>query len=214
MSNFLALRISRQITKLSGGSWLVTSSKSSLQTFNDRFSSRFYGYQSSPPPQWVSRPFSSLPTDNYDSPLDEVLAPDAPCPIYGTAGRPPMRQRKFLECGLPEDLIRFHTTVWDKTLLAPFVHTREHRVALHVDLKDLPLDDVGKQILQQVVGHQRYDVKRNVLKMNAAHFPSRIENKRYLVRMLDKVVIACQRVAKSLPVEGWPEIGNKDDVKN
>ena len=137
----------------------------------------------------------------YTSPLDSLVNDDHVCPVFGKGKNPVLKKPppKYLECGLREDLLRFKSASFGKTIRPPHIHTNEHRVYLLVDIKDLPLDDLGKQILQQVLGIQRYNVEKGEVKMQAVQFPSRIENKRYLVRLFDKVILACQRLSKSLP---------------
>ncbi|KAL7576372.1 hypothetical protein ACA910_018182 [Epithemia clementina (nom. ined.)] len=146
----------------------------------------------------------------YESPLDDLLDPDSPCPIYGTRKDSPLKRfpKKYLECGLCEDALRFKTVYYGKMITLPGIHANEHRVTMMVDIKDLPLDDLGKQILQQLVGINRYNVHSGKVKMSAVVFASRIENKRYIVRMFDKLVLACQRLSKSLPN------GNSEQAKN
>ena len=158
-------------------------------------------------PKWLS-------SSSYTSPLDEVFDPNAPCPLYGTPKSAPLKKPvpKFLECGISEDVLRFKTVHYGELLREPFIHTNEHRVVLLVDIKHLPLDDVGKKILEQVVGHSRYNAVKGELKMNSVHFPSRIENKRYLVRMFDKLILSCQRLSKSLSMDAEGEGGAVEDV--
>ena len=50
-------------------------------------------------------------------------------------------------------------------------------------------------ILKDIVG-RRYNEERQQLFLQTVQFGSRIENKRYLVDMLDRLVLACQRLAK------------------
>lgn len=80
-------------------------------------------------------------------------------------------------------------------MLAPYVNTNEYKVILQVKLKHLPLDtDLEKEIFHQIVG-TRFDSKLDELKLTCNQFASRIENKRHLCWMLDRIVLNSQRLA-------------------
>lgn len=165
----------------------------------------------------INRMFSSSSSSSsiYESPIDELLDPDVPCPVFGTRKDAPLKRfpTKFLECGLDDSLLRFRTSNYGRLEEPPYVHQNEHRVTLLIYIKDLPLDGLGKQILQQVIGINRYNVERGQVKLQANYFPSRIENKRYLVRIFDKLILACQRLSKSyLETGGPPETDPTADV--
>lgn len=153
----------------------------------------------------ASRDFGSKSNSefHFESSLDNLFDPSAPCMIFGEEKPIPKPPTKLLKCGIPENMLRYKTTHFEKTIKAPYVHTCEHRIYVLVDLDLLPLDEVGHEILKQVAGHNRYDLRKKELRLQCNHFPSRIENKRYVVDTLDKLILACQRVAKDVSkVEG------------
>jgi hypothetical protein len=71
--------------------------------------------------------------------------------------------------------------------LAPHVQPWEHRVTMRVNLEDMNLltTPLEHQILHELVGPR---MKGNVLQLSSNQFGSRIENKRHLVSMLDRIV--------------------------
>lgn len=139
----------------------------------------------------------------WKSDFDEFLDKNAPCQVFGTSPRADLFDgRKALECGILEDDLRYRTTCYSKGIRPPYIHINEHRVAMHVSLTTLPLDQLGHQILRQVVGERRYDLRKKELVLQCNHFASRIENKRYLVQTLDKLILSCQRLALDAPLVG------------
>mmetsp|Transcript_7164 Transcript_7164/g.9304 ORF Transcript_7164/g.9304 Transcript_7164/m.9304 type:complete len:221 (-) Transcript_7164:194-856(-) len=136
---------------------------------------------------------------HWNSEMDDLFDPSAPCLVYGSATRIPRPPSKVMECGVEEDDLRYKTTNYEKLLKPPYIHPNEHKVVLHVTLEDLTLDEIGHEILKQAVGHNRYDLRKKELRLQCNHFASRIENKRYLVQTLDKLILSCQRLAKDLP---------------
>ena len=110
---------------------------------------------------------------------------------------------KKLECGIPESALRFTTTSYGRTTVAPFVHPNEHRVILKINTKYLPFDNPSNEmeILREVVGNRLND-ERNELRLTSDQFGSRIENKRHLVSMLNRIVLSCQRLGRELTSGG------------
>jgi Mitochondrial ribosomal subunit protein len=115
---------------------------------------------------------------------------------------------KTLHCGIPERALRFTCRSWGRTLAPPQVHPNEHRVVLRVHRKHLPLDAVGMEILKEVVGNRLTDDQLN---LQANQFGSRIENKRHLESMLDRIVLSCQRLAADLKADGDGDDDDDDD---
>ncbi len=75
-------------------------------------------------------------------------------------------------------------------------YTNSHKVTLQVNLDNLPLkSDLEKKIFRQIVG-ARFNEDHNKLKMVSNQFASRIENKRHLCWMLDRIVLNSQRLAE------------------
>ena len=111
---------------------------------------------------------------------------------------PLVRQSKLLKCGIAEDALSFKATHYTQSPLPPFVQRGEFKVTLKISLDDIPFEnEVERDMLLQLVGN-RYHEKTNRLMLTSDKFPSRIENKRYLVELLDRLVIG----AKKLAVEG------------
>ena len=120
--------------------------------------------------------------------------PPAPSPSSSPSLSPPL-----LKCGISESVLSFKTTTYDRLMLPPYVQPSEYKVTLKVYTRDLPLDTskLEYQIFQQIVG-QRYNTERQELKLTSAQFASRIENKRHLCMMLDRIVLGAKRLAKEV----------------
>lgn len=135
---------------------------------------------------------------DYVSPLQSLfdrMERNGPSSLGTT--QPYQVSSKLLDCGVPEAALRFTTTSYGRTIQAPHVHAGEHRVVMKVPLHLLPLDDLERELLRDIVG-DRYNVERNELRLTSDQFGSRIENKRHLVSMLDRIVQGCQRLSKEI----------------
>jgi len=111
---------------------------------------------------------------------------------------------KLLKCGVPESALRFSTTSYGRTMSDPNVHPNEHRVVLKVNASQLPFerqDGIEREILREIVGARLND-DRNELRLMSDQFGSRIENKRHLVGMLDRIVLSCRRLAREIDADG------------
>ena len=103
-----------------------------------------------------------------------------------------------LKCGIPEHRLRFKTVNYPRLMQAPYVHPNEYKVTLKVYLRDIPLEsDLEKEIFHQIVG-QRYREDFGELRISSKQFASRIENKRHLTSMLDRIVFGAKRLAKDI----------------
>ena len=145
-------------------------------------------------------------TEHYQSPLDRFLDPSTPTPLFESTqalSAPPTANRRLLECGLDESRLKFKTKCYGRLLQAPFVHPNEHKVVLSVALDDLPLTtQLERDICLEIVGPQRWQHEKGELRLSSVSFASRIENKRHLVSMLDKLVLQCQRLAAQVVEQG------------
>lgn len=102
-----------------------------------------------------------------------------------------------LKCGISESVLKFKTTCYDRLRLPPFVQTNEYKVTLKVKVKHLPFEtEQEMQIFKQVVGN-RFNEELGELKLTSNQFASRIENKRHLCWMLDRIVLGCKGLANS-----------------
>lgn len=130
----------------------------------------------------------------YESPLDKILDPSAPTPLFNSTEfkKPPPPKR--LECGVDESALRFKTKSFGRLHNAPFVHPNEHKVVMSVPFESLNLDNLEREIMKEIVG-SRWREKEGELRLQSVSFGSRIENKRHLVSMLDRLVLSCQRLA-------------------
>lgn len=121
--------------------------------------------------------------------------------------------RRVLKCGIPEDVLRFSSMTYGRTLMAPTVHPNEHRVVLKVNKVHLPLSDVEMTILREIVGDRLND-ERSELRLTSNQFGSRIENKRHLVSMLDRIILSCQRLGSELQKDINAQKGSTDSQLN
>jgi len=145
----------------------------------------------------------------YDSPYSDFFANiDAGSTSLGTTEE--MEQslsnlmEQKLDCGINESDLRFRTTSYGRFALPPYVSPGEHRVTVVLNLNAIPWDEqrgeAEKEILLQIVG-PRYNAEKNELKLSSEKFGSRIENKRYLVGMIEKIVSSSKKLAKDFEAE-------------
>ena len=109
-----------------------------------------------------------------------------------------------LDCGICESDLRFRTTSYGRFALPPYVSPGEHRVTVTLSLDAIPWDaqrgEAEKKILLEIVG-PRYNQEKNDLKLSSEKFGSRIENKRYLVGMIEKIVSSARELAEEFGAE-------------
>ena len=144
-------------------------------------------------------------TRAYESPLQDIfdaMLANGPTTLGTTQEdidfeKEMAKNEKKLGCGIPERVLRFKTTSYGRTLVAPHVHGNEHQVVVKMHTKYLPLDATEMEILREIVGNRLNDERRE-LRLTSNQFGSRIENKRHLVSMLDRIVLSCQRMGADL----------------
>ena len=107
---------------------------------------------------------------------------------------------KYLECGIPEHLLRFKSTTYGRLLEEPFVRPNEHKVTLQVASRHLPLTDMERMVLKEIVGTRLND-ETGVLQLSSVQFGSRIENKRHCVSMLNRIVDSAKSLAARVQAE-------------
>jgi hypothetical protein len=141
--------------------------------------------------------FSTAPSSNYVSPYNDLFQMmKSNKPSTDIAPDSETRDIPRLKCGVSESVLKFRTTCYDRLMLAPYVNTNEYKVILQVKLKHLPLEtDLEKEIFHQIVG-TRFDDTLSELKLTSNQFASRIENKRHLCWMLDRIIIGAKRLAE------------------
>lgn len=114
-----------------------------------------------------------------------------------------LKNDTLLPCGVPESSLRFTTTHYGRLLQAPFVHPNEHTVVMTARLGQ-SLTATEQLLLKEIVG-ERFDTEKKTLRLTSRQFGSRIENKRHLVSMLNRIVTSCQKLAKQAEEEAQME---------
>ena len=151
----------------------------------------------------VTSPFQAQTDDSYVSPYADFFSNiEAGRTSLGTTEEMEQKLSELaeqkLDCGIYESDLRFRTTSYGRFALPPYVSPGEHRVTVTLSLDSIPWDEergeAEKEILLQIVG-SRYNPEKNVLKLSSEKFASRIENKRYLVGMIEKIVSNSKQLA-------------------
>mmetsp|Transcript_27574 Transcript_27574/g.50052 ORF Transcript_27574/g.50052 Transcript_27574/m.50052 type:complete len:201 (-) Transcript_27574:75-677(-) len=140
---------------------------------------------------------STSTSGDYVSPYKDLLEGFQKQTTLGTdATKPYVRTEiKRLECGVPEEELRFRTVSYGRSFLPPFVEPGEHKVTLKVQLQHIPFSSPEeRQVFLEIVG-PRYIRERDELRLNSEQFASRIENKRHLVFQLERIVLHAKRLA-------------------
>jgi len=151
-------------------------------------------------------PFDVVEGQPYTSPYSEFFANiDAGRTTLGTTEEMEQQvaeiQEQKLDCGIAESHLRFTTTSYGRYALPPYVAPGEHRVTVKVALEAIPFEnEQEKDIFLEVVG-SRFDPKKGDLQLSSEKFASRIENKRHLVDMIERLVSNAQRLAKEFADE-------------
>ena len=142
---------------------------------------------------------SSSSSDDYVSPFADFFQniADGKTTLQSHIGGPlPTPEARVLKCGVPESALRFKTVSNGRMIVEPYVQPGEHKVTMKVGMHVLPLEtELEHTIFRQIVG-RRYIPERNELRLTSDQFASRIENKRHLVSMLDRIIINTKRLAK------------------
>ncbi len=154
----------------------------------------------------VTMPFETEPGQMYVSPYSKFFANlEAGRTSLGTTEEMDQRAaellERHLECGIPESELRFITVSYGRFALPPYVSPGEHRVTVKVALKAIPFkNEQEKEIFLEIVG-SRFDPKKGDLQLSSEKFASRIENKRYLVDMIERIVSNARTLAKEFADE-------------
>jgi hypothetical protein len=109
-------------------------------------------------------------------------------------------QIKYLKCGIPEHLLRYKTTTYGRLLEEPFVMPNEHRVTLQVEAQHIPLTDMERIVMKEIVGNRLND-ETGLLQLSSSQFGSRIENKRHTVSMLERIIESAKALAAKVEAE-------------
>ena len=141
------------------------------------------------------------PQQQYVSPFHDIFEAIKDGKTFLGSNEFAMPEIKYLKCGIPEHVLRFKTTAFDRLLEEPFVHTNEHRVTLQVDVCHLNMeDDVELMVLKEIVGG-RLNEDTGVLQLSSNQFGSRIENKRHCVLMLERIIDSTKSLSKRIQQE-------------
>ena len=156
------------------------------------------------------RLFASVPQggEEYVSPFQEIFntIEEGKTFLGGKEFRIP--ETRTLKCGVPEHVLRFKTTTYGRLLEEPYVRPNEHRITLQVPISYIPLNDIEEIALREIVG-TRLNEETGILRLSSAQFGSRIENKRHVVSMLDRIVES----TKSLAANVQAEMGTEETAK-
>lgn len=142
----------------------------------------------------------------YVSPYSEFFANiDAGRTSLGTTEEMEQKvfelQEQHLECGIPESELRFLTRSYGRYALPPYVAAGEHRVTVKVFMEAIPFEnEQEREIFLQIVG-SRYNSSKGYLQLSSEKFASRIENKRHLVDMIERIVSSARTLAKEFAAE-------------
>ena len=109
-------------------------------------------------------------------------------------------ETKTLKCGVPENVLRFKTTTYGRLLEEPYIRPNEHRVTLQVPIAFIPLNEIEHIALREIVG-TRLNEETGILQLSSAQFGSRIENKRHVVSMLERIVESTKSLASKVQAD-------------
>ncbi len=136
----------------------------------------------------------------YVSPFQEIFDSIREGKTFmGTSTFSPM-EVKYLKCGCPEHVLKYKTTSYGRLLEAPFIRPNEHRVTLQVETHHIPLKDLERLVLKEIVGSRLND-ETGLLQLSSSQFGSRIENKRHTVSMLERIVDSAKALAAKVEAE-------------
>lgn len=143
----------------------------------------------------------STTSSGYESPFQDFFDMiDEGRSSLGTTDDTPTPEERYLKCGVNEEALRFKTMHYGRAQLPPHIQPGEHRVTVKVNMEDIPLTAVERDIVKQIVGN-RINEDRGELRLASDQFASRIENKRHLTSMLDRIVLSAKRLAKEMELE-------------
>lgn len=149
------------------------------------------------------RAYSADPQDKngaYVSPFQEIFDTIKEGKTFLGSTEFKIPEVKILECGVPEHALRFKTTTYGRLLEEPYVRPMEHRITLQVPISYIPLNEVEEMALKEIVG-TRLNEGTGMLHLSSAQFGSRIENKRHVVSMLERIVESTKALAAKVEVE-------------
>jgi hypothetical protein len=77
-------------------------------------------------------------------------------------------------------------------------HPADYKVGLVVSVADLGLSAEELPIFLEMVG-PRYNQGKRTVRLTADRFPNRLENKKYLIFLLEKLLLETKRITKIAP---------------
>jgi hypothetical protein len=84
-------------------------------------------------------------------------------------------------------VLKYKIKKYERMALPPYHHPNEFKVVLEVYVKDLNLSEEGVEALIDIVG-PRYNPNKKLLKLTCNKFDTRVENRNYLVWLLDSLL--------------------------
>lgn len=100
---------------------------------------------------------------------------------------------------IPDSKLRFQTKSTfsvGSSIFYPHLkfNPADFKVALVVALSDLGLSKVEQDVLVEMVG-PRFNQGKRLVRLTANRFANRIENKKYLIFLLEKLLLEARRIA-------------------
>lgn len=141
---------------------------------------------------------------NYVSPFQEIFDTIQQGKTFMGSSEFSPPEVKYLKCGCPEHVLKYKTTTYGRLLEEPYVVPMEHRVTLQVETQHIPMTDIERVVLKEVVG-SRLNEETGLLQLSSAQFGSRIENKRHAVSMLERIVESTKTLAAKVEAEAGLE---------
>jgi hypothetical protein len=132
---------------------------------------------------------------NSKMPLLEHYRPTWPDPDFVKLELPPLPERT-----VPDSALKFEFTAsFSKGTAEFYKHLQtspsDIRVKMRVALKDLPISEEEVPIFLRMVG-PRYNAGGQMIKLTCEKFPNRLENRKYLIFMLEELLSEAKRLNK------------------
>ena len=120
-------------------------------------------------------------TDSEDYTIDKDLETPPPTPASDSSSSyEPL-------ANIDPSALKYKIKKYERMALPPYHHPNEFKVVLEVYVKDLKLSDKAVDALIDIVG-PRYNPNKKLLKLTCNKFDTRVENRNYLVWLLDSLL--------------------------
>lgn len=105
---------------------------------------------------------------------------------------PPPAANPYKHLTIPQiNSLKWSSQSYEKFALKPHIHPGEWKVSVRAEVASLGLDEVGKENLKRLVG-PRWEGNKGTVRLTCEQFGSRVENKRWCVSTLNKLVGAAR----------------------